>query len=201
MTDISGGGITPQLLTPEQAAQLVDERVQVVMDWIANDRIPYVTTPAAPGEPEQYRIPLQGFINALSDIYDLDGELEALYSGTNSRRTGPQSGVARVQRTGSRRATAGRRQVPGPDQKLEAAAAFVRTYGIDHVVLAAVDVMLARRNERKGHSKRAKLRLVSAGMRLQLANIRLVRNAVIPRIADKRVAAQAQQAFDKSISG
>lgn len=75
-------------------------------------------------------------------------------------------------------------------QRADAATTFMRTYGVDHLLLAVADVLIARRHERKGHSKRAKYRLVSAGMHIAAASEKLNRNVVAPRAAER--AAQAR---------
>ena len=63
----------PQLLTVSAAAELLSVSSRTVLNWINEDRIPYLELP---GAKPMYRIPLQPLLATLRSISDLAGELE-----------------------------------------------------------------------------------------------------------------------------
>lgn len=68
---------TPQLLTTSEAAELLKVSPRTILNWIKDEKIPYVLLPAN-GSRNEYRIPLQGLLSSLSGTYDLAGELREL---------------------------------------------------------------------------------------------------------------------------
>ena len=63
-----------QLVTPEEAAQLLKVGPHTIHGWIARGRLPYVELPGdARGI---YRIPLQGLLLALPTLHKLERELD-----------------------------------------------------------------------------------------------------------------------------
>ena len=69
--------LAPQLIKPQEAADLLNVDIATVRRWIAKDAIPYVKLPGN-GKPS-YRIPLQGLINSMTANFDLAGIVEELY--------------------------------------------------------------------------------------------------------------------------
>jgi hypothetical protein len=67
--------IQPQLLSPEEAAELIAAEREDVYHWIAADKVPFVELPGQRGE---YRIPMHGFLQCISELYDLPGALRAI---------------------------------------------------------------------------------------------------------------------------
>jgi excisionase family DNA binding protein len=63
----------PKLLSTKQAAELLNVSKRTILNWIENDRVPYVKLPGG-----DYRIPLTGLLASLSGTYHLDEEIRAL---------------------------------------------------------------------------------------------------------------------------
>lgn len=62
-----------QLLSPEQAANLLGVNVRTIQAWIDKDAIPYVELPGT-GRGSSYRIPLQGLLSSLGGTYGLSAD-------------------------------------------------------------------------------------------------------------------------------
>lgn len=63
----------PKLLSTKQAAELLNVSKRTILNWIENERIPYVRLPGG-----DYRIPLAGLLASLSGTYQLGEEIRAL---------------------------------------------------------------------------------------------------------------------------
>ena len=74
-------GDAAELVTPEQAAELLDVRVDTVKNWISKDVVPYLRTG---GPREQYLIPLHGMLNVLAGNADIAAGLDALDASVRS---------------------------------------------------------------------------------------------------------------------
>lgn len=68
-------GAAPRLLTTTEAAEILNVAPRTILNWIANDSIPYLKLPSTGGRP-QYRIPLQGLLSSLAGNYDLESDLK-----------------------------------------------------------------------------------------------------------------------------
>ena len=62
----------PQLLTPNEAAELLSVSPRTIANWISADQIPYVTLPSG-----THRVPLHALLSSLGGNYDLSKELQA----------------------------------------------------------------------------------------------------------------------------
>lgn len=67
----------PSILDPEDIAELVAVDREQVYSWMSEDKIPYVDL----GKGE-YKIPLGGFQNMMPQLFDLAGDLEAIFQAT-----------------------------------------------------------------------------------------------------------------------
>ena len=67
----------PQLLTVAGAAELLNVSTRTVLNWINDDRIPYLELPGG-GRPT-YRIPMHALLASLRGNYDLSRDLEDLH--------------------------------------------------------------------------------------------------------------------------
>jgi len=76
MATLSPLSLAPHLLTTEQAATLLNVSSKTILNWIGEDRIPYVRLPGGQ-ERAQYRIPLDGLVASLSGTFDLGAALRA----------------------------------------------------------------------------------------------------------------------------
>jgi excisionase family DNA binding protein len=83
-------GFLPEMLTTQQASELLNVSSATVLNWIAADAIPYVRLPGST-ERAQYRIPLGGLISSLSGTYDLGA---AIREAENHARAVGISGAA-----------------------------------------------------------------------------------------------------------
>ena len=63
----------PKLLSTKQAAELLNVSKRTILNWIENDKVPYVKLPGG-----DYRVPLAGLLASLSGTYRLDEEIRAL---------------------------------------------------------------------------------------------------------------------------
>jgi excisionase family DNA binding protein len=63
----------PKLLSTKQAAELLNVSKRTILNWIENDRIPYVKLPSG-----DYRIPLAGLLSSLPGTYQLDEKIRTL---------------------------------------------------------------------------------------------------------------------------
>jgi len=68
-------GYLPQMITPQEAAAFLNVTSRTVLNWIDQDRIPYIRLPGGT-ERAQYRIPLSGLVSSLSGTFDLAAALE-----------------------------------------------------------------------------------------------------------------------------
>lgn len=73
-TQVSPVGYLPQMITPQEAASFLHVSPRTVLNWIEQDRIPYITLPGG-SERTQYRIPLSGLVSSLSGTFDLAAAL------------------------------------------------------------------------------------------------------------------------------
>lgn len=64
----------PQLITTKEAAELLRVEPRTVLNWIKEDRIPYVELPGG-GDRRTYRIPLGALLSSLSGTFDLAKEI------------------------------------------------------------------------------------------------------------------------------
>jgi hypothetical protein len=65
--------LRPQLVDPEDIAEFVAVDREQVYRWIAEDRIPFVDL-----QDGEYKIPLHGFQGAMSQLFDMEGDMEKL---------------------------------------------------------------------------------------------------------------------------
>jgi len=73
-----------QLITANEAAELLNVHVRTIHGWIAKGTVPFIELPksGATSKPS-YRIPLQGLLNSLSGNYDLASEMEGLLKASS----------------------------------------------------------------------------------------------------------------------
>lgn len=60
----------PQLITTKEAADLLRVNPRTVLNWIREDRIPYVELPGG-GARREYRIPLDALLSSLAGTFNL----------------------------------------------------------------------------------------------------------------------------------
>ncbi len=70
-------GIAPRLITPKEAAALLNVTPRTILNWIERGAIPYIELPSGEKRKE-YRIPLGALLRSLSGNYDLAGDLARL---------------------------------------------------------------------------------------------------------------------------
>lgn len=68
-------GIEHRLLSPEEAATLVGVDREEVYHWMADDKVPHVELTGQRGE---YRLPMQGLLASMPNLFDLAEDLKAL---------------------------------------------------------------------------------------------------------------------------
>ena len=78
-------GFLPQMITAQEAAAFLNVTSRTVLNWIHEDRIPYIELPGG-SERAQYRIPLGALVSSLAGTYDLaaalaDGQRRAVEAG------------------------------------------------------------------------------------------------------------------------
>lgn len=73
-TTISPVGYLPQMITIQEAAEFLHVAPRTVLNWIAEDRIPYIRLPGG-SERTQYRIPLGALVSSLTGSFDLSAAL------------------------------------------------------------------------------------------------------------------------------
>lgn len=78
-----------QLITANQAAELLNVHVRTIHGWIAKGTVPYIELPRESRSKPSYRIPLQGLLNSLSGNYDLAAEMEGLLAQEESDQAAP----------------------------------------------------------------------------------------------------------------
>jgi excisionase family DNA binding protein len=64
----------PTLITPDDAAELLNVSPSTIRSWIEKGRIPYVQLPGS-SRRARYRIPLEPLLRSLSGNYDLAAAL------------------------------------------------------------------------------------------------------------------------------
>src|SRR4051794_15404995 len=90
--DVRASATAPRLLSVRQVADLLNVRAETVRGWIARNAIPYVVLPGA-RDRQEYRIPLQGLLQALSGYEDVAAEVEAAGDTRDSAESAEPSGT------------------------------------------------------------------------------------------------------------
>jgi len=60
-----------QLITTQQAAELLQVTPHTVTNWIKEGLVPYIELPSGDGKKKTYRLPLNALLQSLSGNYDL----------------------------------------------------------------------------------------------------------------------------------
>lgn len=64
-----------RMITPQEAAKLVEVTSATVINWIDKGAIPYIELPSPGGKRRKFRIPLDGFLACFKGNFDLEGDL------------------------------------------------------------------------------------------------------------------------------
>lgn len=64
-----------KLLTPQEAAKLLNVSSPTILNWIDKGAIPFIQLPAPGGQRRKFRIPLDGLLESLGGSYDITDDL------------------------------------------------------------------------------------------------------------------------------